>query len=85
MPEGGAADVERAVAAARAARIAWRDTTPGRRQELLLALADVIDRHGDELAALESLNVGKPHVAGGRGAADLRRRAALLRRRGADA
>jgi 1-pyrroline dehydrogenase len=60
VPEGTAADVERAVAAARAARIPWRDTTPGRRQELLLALADTIDRHGDELAALESLNVGKP-------------------------
>jgi betaine-aldehyde dehydrogenase/aminobutyraldehyde dehydrogenase len=61
VPEGAAADVERAVRAARAARIPWRDTTPGRRQELLLALADTIDRHGAELAALESLNVGKPH------------------------
>src|SRR4051794_19970671 len=60
VPEGGAADVERAVAAARAARIAWRDTTPGERQERLLAMADVIDRHAEELAALESLNVGKP-------------------------
>jgi betaine-aldehyde dehydrogenase/aminobutyraldehyde dehydrogenase len=62
VPEGTAADVERAVAAARAARIAWRDTTPGARQERLLAMADVIDRHGEELAALESLNVGKPHA-----------------------
>jgi 1-pyrroline dehydrogenase len=60
VPEGGAADVDRAVAAARAARIGWRDTTPGERQERLLAMADVIDRHGEELAALESLNVGKP-------------------------
>ena len=47
--------------AAAGARIAFRDTTPGRRQELLLAMADVIDRHADELAALESANVGKPH------------------------
>jgi betaine-aldehyde dehydrogenase/aminobutyraldehyde dehydrogenase len=62
VPEGTAADVERAVASARAARIAWRDTTPGARQERLLAMADVIDRHGEELAALESLNVGKPHA-----------------------
>jgi betaine-aldehyde dehydrogenase/aminobutyraldehyde dehydrogenase len=60
VPEGGAADVDRAVAAARAARIPYRDTTPGRRQELLLALADVIDRHAGELAALEIANVGKP-------------------------
>ncbi len=28
--------------------------------ELLLALADVIDEHAEELARLESLNVGKP-------------------------
>jgi betaine-aldehyde dehydrogenase/aminobutyraldehyde dehydrogenase len=61
VPEGTAADVDRAVAAAREARIGWRDTTPGRRQELLLALADVIDRHSEELATLESANVGKPH------------------------
>ncbi|HEY6758334.1 MAG TPA: gamma-aminobutyraldehyde dehydrogenase [Baekduia sp.] len=60
VPEGAAADVERAVAAARAARIGWRDTTPGERQERLLAMAAVIDEHGAELAALESLNVGKP-------------------------
>jgi 1-pyrroline dehydrogenase len=61
VPEGSIGDVERAVAAASTARIPWRDTTPGKRQELLLALADTIDRHGEELAALESLNVGKPH------------------------
>src|SRR3954451_10734065 len=61
VPEGGPADVERAVAAARAARIAWRDTTPGRRQELLLAMAHVIARRAGALAALEWPNVGKPH------------------------
>ncbi|MCW3002216.1 MAG: Aminobutyraldehyde dehydrogenase [Conexibacter sp.] len=60
VPEGTQADVERAVEAARAARIPWRDTVPGRRMELLLELADTIDRHAGELAALESLNVGKP-------------------------
>jgi betaine-aldehyde dehydrogenase/aminobutyraldehyde dehydrogenase len=60
VPEGTQADVERAIDAARAARIAWRDTTPGQRMELLLALADTIDRHAGELASLESLNVGKP-------------------------
>ena len=60
VPEGGVADVQRAVAAARAARIGWRDTTPGRRQELLLAMADVVVRHAEELAALEVSNVGKP-------------------------
>jgi 1-pyrroline dehydrogenase len=62
VPEGTQADVERAMAAARSARIPWRDTTPGRRAELLLALADAVDGHAGELAALESLNVGKPHA-----------------------
>jgi betaine-aldehyde dehydrogenase/aminobutyraldehyde dehydrogenase len=60
VPDGTGADVERAMAAARAARIPWRDTTPGQRMELLLALADAVDRHAEELAALESANVGKP-------------------------
>jgi 1-pyrroline dehydrogenase len=62
VPEGGAADVERAVAAAREARIGFRDTIPARRQELLLAMADVLDRHAEELAMLEIANVGKPHA-----------------------
>src|SRR3954468_18754616 len=60
VPDGTQADVERAMAAARAARIPWRDTTPGQRMEALLALADAIDAHAGELAALESANVGKP-------------------------
>ena len=60
VPEGTAADVERAVAAARAAQVPFRDTTPARRQELLLALADLVDAHAEELAALESADVGKP-------------------------
>jgi 1-pyrroline dehydrogenase len=60
VPEGTQADVERAMEAARAARIPWRDTTPGERMERLLALADAVDRHAEELAALESANVGKP-------------------------
>ncbi|HET6508175.1 MAG TPA: aminobutyraldehyde dehydrogenase [Baekduia sp.] len=62
VPEGGAADVARAVAAAREARIAFRDTIPAKRQELLLAMADVLDRHAEELAALEIANVGKPNA-----------------------
>ncbi|HYC81884.1 MAG TPA: aminobutyraldehyde dehydrogenase [Solirubrobacterales bacterium] len=60
VPEGGAADVERAVAAAAGARIGFRDWTPARRQELLLALADLIDQHAEELGALERANAGKP-------------------------
>ena len=38
----------------------WLDTTPKERAELLLKLADLIDENADELAELESRNVGKP-------------------------
>jgi betaine-aldehyde dehydrogenase/aminobutyraldehyde dehydrogenase len=61
VPEGAEADVERAMAAAREARIGWRDTTPAQRMEHLLALARAVDDHAGELAAIESANVGKPH------------------------
>ncbi len=60
VPEGSVADVERAVSAAAAAAASWRDSTPGERAGVLLALADLLDEHGEELARLESANVGKP-------------------------
>lgn len=60
VPAGDQADVDRAVDAARAALPAWRETTPGERAELLLRLADVVEEHAEELAVLESRNVGKP-------------------------
>src|SRR3954454_11411368 len=53
-------DVDRAVAAARAAFETWSRTTPAERQAALLALADVLEEHGDELAELEARNAGKP-------------------------
>jgi 1-pyrroline dehydrogenase len=60
VPTGGVEDVERAVAAAAAAYEKWSDTTPGERSLALLKLADRIEGHGEELAALEAKNVGKP-------------------------
>jgi 1-pyrroline dehydrogenase len=60
VPRGTAADVDRAVEAAKRAWPEWFETTPGERAELLLKLADVIDEHAEELARLESQNVGKP-------------------------
>jgi betaine-aldehyde dehydrogenase/aminobutyraldehyde dehydrogenase len=60
VPRCGAEDVERAVEAARKALPEWLEKTPKDRMELLLKLADVIDEHADELARLESQNVGKP-------------------------
>ena len=60
VPKASADDVDRAVAAAEKAWDAWRSKTPKDRMELLLKLADVIDENAEELARLESLNVGKP-------------------------
>src|SRR3954465_3522494 len=55
-----AEDADRAVEAAKNALPEWLDSTPGERAELLLKLADVIEENAEELAALESKNVGKP-------------------------
>jgi aminobutyraldehyde dehydrogenase len=60
VPSAGVEDVDRAVAAAESAWETWREKTPRDRMELLLKLADVIDENAEELARLESLNVGKP-------------------------
>jgi 1-pyrroline dehydrogenase len=63
VPRCGAEDVDRAVEAAKKVLPEWLDKTPKDRSELLHALADVIDGHAEELAQLESLNVGKPLMA----------------------
>src|SRR5213082_3566592 len=60
VPSSTAKDVDRAVEAAKNALPEWLETTPGERAELLLKLADLIDEHAEELAQLESTNVGKP-------------------------
>jgi len=61
VPKGTERDVDRAVAAARKAFDGgWSDTTPRMRSEMLLKLADAVEAHGDELARIESENVGKP-------------------------
>jgi 1-pyrroline dehydrogenase len=60
VPSSTAKDVDRAVEAAKKALPEWLETTPGERAEILLKLADLIDEHADELAKLESTNVGKP-------------------------
>jgi 1-pyrroline dehydrogenase len=63
VPRCGAEDVDRAVEAAQAALPEWLDKTPRERSELLHKLADVMEEHAEELAQLESLNVGKPLMA----------------------
>src|SRR5438128_2157777 len=61
VPKGTDEDVNRAVAAARKAFDGgWSDTTPRERSERMLKLADAIEANADELAQIESENVGKP-------------------------
>jgi betaine-aldehyde dehydrogenase len=60
VPRGGAAEVDAAVARARAAYPAWRAVGPGDRAMLLRRLADTVDSAREELAQLESRNAGKP-------------------------
>jgi acyl-CoA reductase-like NAD-dependent aldehyde dehydrogenase len=63
VAQGGAADVDRAVTAARAAfehGSDWRKMTPGDRGRAMTRLATLVEDHADELAELESLDNGKP-------------------------
>ena len=60
LPEAGAAQIDRAVAAARKAFDGWSRTTPAQRSNLLLKIADRIEAEAEEFARLESLNTGKP-------------------------
>ncbi|TML06454.1 MAG: aldehyde dehydrogenase family protein [Actinobacteria bacterium] len=63
VAQAGPADVDRAVAAARAAfeeGSDWRKMTPGDRGRAMTRLATLVEEHADELAELESLDNGKP-------------------------
>ena len=66
VPEATAEDADRAVEAARRAFPAWRAVAPGDRVRLLRRLAAAVEEHGEELARLETQNVGKP-IADSRG------------------
>ena len=60
VPKATAEDVNRAVAAAKKAyEEVWFDATPKERQAALLAMADVVDEHAEELGRIEAENVGK--------------------------
>jgi 1-pyrroline dehydrogenase len=62
VPKGTDADVDRAVQAARKAYVEWFETTPRERSEMLLKLAEAVADDAEELANLESANVGKPRA-----------------------
>jgi len=60
VSRGGAADIDDAVAAARRAFEAWRLTNPLERAKRVLALADLIAEHAEELALLDVVENGSP-------------------------
>ncbi|AJT41311.1 aldehyde dehydrogenase family protein [Psychromicrobium lacuslunae] len=62
VSQASSQQVDEAVAAARAAfgSSAWRDLLPVQRAALLFRLADLIDQHAEELAALETRDQGQP-------------------------
>jgi aldehyde dehydrogenase (NAD+) len=61
VAEGDSEDIDRAVAAARKAFTGeWSKWKPAERQMLLLKLADLVDKHIEELAALDTYDMGAP-------------------------
>jgi acyl-CoA reductase-like NAD-dependent aldehyde dehydrogenase len=60
LPIAGEAEVDAAVEAARAAQPAWAALDPTARTKILVRLSELVEGHGDELAELESRDVGKP-------------------------
>ncbi|NOT10903.1 MAG: aldehyde dehydrogenase family protein [Methylococcaceae bacterium] len=60
--EGDAADIDKAVKAARQAleHKAWANITPSERGKLVWRIGDLILKYADELAELEALDNGKP-------------------------
>jgi acyl-CoA reductase-like NAD-dependent aldehyde dehydrogenase len=66
LEQAGVEEADAAVARAREAYPAWRSLAPADRATLLRRLATLVEEHGEELARIESRNVGKP-IAGARG------------------
>ena len=66
LEQAGVEETDAAVARAKAAFSAWRAVAPADRARLLRRVATLVEEHAEELAAIESRNVGKP-IAGARG------------------
>jgi betaine-aldehyde dehydrogenase len=66
LEQAGVAETDAAVARAKAAFEKWRSVTPADRARLLRRLAGLVEENAEELARIESRNVGKP-IAGARG------------------
>jgi betaine-aldehyde dehydrogenase len=66
LESAGVEETDAAVARAKAAFPAWRAVAPSERGRLLRRLATLVEEHHEELARIESRNVGKP-INGARG------------------
>jgi betaine-aldehyde dehydrogenase len=66
LEQAGVEETDVAVARAKASYPAWRAVAPNDRAALLRNLATLVEEHQEELAQIESRNVGKP-IAGARG------------------
>jgi acyl-CoA reductase-like NAD-dependent aldehyde dehydrogenase len=60
LPHAGVSEADAAIARAKAAFPAWRGVTPGDRATLLRRIGDAVESRLEELAQLETRNVGKP-------------------------
>jgi aminobutyraldehyde dehydrogenase len=60
LAEASHSQIDAAVNAAERAFTTWSLTTPAERSGYLLRIADAIEKHADDFAALEALNCGKP-------------------------
>jgi betaine-aldehyde dehydrogenase len=66
LEQAGVVETDAAVGRAKAAFPGWRAVSPGDRGRLLRRLATLVEEHHEELAQIESHNVGKP-ISGARG------------------
>ncbi len=66
LAQAGVEETDAAVARAKEAFKTWRHVAPADRARLLRRLATLVEEHQEELAQIESQNVGKP-IAGARG------------------
>ena len=60
IPNSDTIDIENAVKAAEKAFPSWSKTTKNKRSEILIKLADLIDKNAKELAIAEATDNGKP-------------------------
>jgi acyl-CoA reductase-like NAD-dependent aldehyde dehydrogenase len=60
LEQPGVEETDEAVARAKRAFAGWRDVSPPDRARLLRRLATLVEEHAEELARIETRNVGKP-------------------------